>query len=111
MIDTGCQCLVALARLQQVPAEYSQLRHQFGDGEQPLSDNALLRAGKALGFKARKVSSSLSDLNSSILPAIAKSNDGRCFFIGNNRFIDEIEQRIGIRVEKRGRGRLRNEEK
>ncbi|MCP4994651.1 MAG: type I secretion system permease/ATPase, partial [Gammaproteobacteria bacterium] len=87
MIDTRCQCLVALARLQQVPAEYSQLRHQFGDGEQPLSDSDLLRAGKALGFKARKVSSSLSDLNSSILPAIAKSNDGRCFFIGNNRFI------------------------
>ncbi len=110
MIDTGCQCLVALARLQQVPAEYSQLRHQFGDGEQPLSDNDLLRAGKALGFKARRVSSSLSDLNSSILPAIAKSNDGS-YFIGDNHFIDEIERRIGIRVEKRGRGRPRNEEK
>ncbi|MCP3665320.1 MAG: hypothetical protein GY696_22950 [Gammaproteobacteria bacterium] len=30
---------------------------------------------------------------------------------GNNRFIDEIERRIGIKVEKRGRGRPRNEEK
>tara|TARA_R110002074_G_C12401303_1_gene654175 strand:- start:166 stop:861 length:696 start_codon:yes stop_codon:yes gene_type:complete len=30
---------------------------------------------------------------------------------GNHRFIDEIENRIGLRVENRGRGRLRNEEK
>lgn len=81
MFDTGCHSLVALARLQQVPAEYAQLRHQFSDSEQPLSDNDLLRAGKALGFKARKVSSSLSGLNSSILPAIAKSNDGSYFII------------------------------
>ena len=81
MIDTGCQCVVTLARLQQVPAEYSQLRHQFSDSEQPLSDNDLLRAGKALGFKARKISSSLSDLNANILPAIAKANDGRYFII------------------------------
>ncbi len=100
MIDTGCQCLVALARLQQVPAEYSLLRHQFGDGEHPLSDSDLLRASKALGFKACRVNPPLFNLNSSILPAIAKSNDGSYFFIGNNRFINEIERRIGIRVEK-----------
>ncbi len=30
---------------------------------------------------------------------------------GNNHFVDEIEQRIGTRVERRGRGRPRNEEK
>ena len=30
---------------------------------------------------------------------------------GNGRFVDEIERRIGIRVEKRGRGRPKNEEK
>ena len=30
---------------------------------------------------------------------------------GNQRFIDEIEQRIGIRVEQRGRGRPRKDEK
>jgi hemolysin D len=81
VIDTGCQCLVALARLQQVPAEYSQLRHQFSDSEQPLSDNDLLRAGKALGFKAQKITSSLPDLNARILPAIAKANDDTYFLI------------------------------
>jgi REP-associated tyrosine transposase len=30
---------------------------------------------------------------------------------GNHRFVDEIESRIGIRVERRGRGRPSNEEK
>ena len=30
---------------------------------------------------------------------------------GNRRFVDEIEQRIGLRVERRGRGRPGNEEK
>lgn len=80
-MDTGCHCLVTLARLQQVPAEYSQLRHQFSDSEQPLSENGLLRAGKALGFKARKITSSLPDLNARILPAIAKANDDTYFLI------------------------------
>jgi len=30
---------------------------------------------------------------------------------GNHRFVDEIESRIGMRIEKRGRGRPRHEEK
>ncbi len=81
MIDKGCQSLVTLARLQQVPAEYSQLRHQFGIGEEPLSDNDLLRAGKALGFKTRKITSTPPELNGDILPAIAKDCDGSYFII------------------------------
>ncbi len=79
--DSGCRCLVTLARLQQIPADYSQLRHQFGEGEQPFSDNDLLRAGKALGFKARHVTSSLCDLSGNLLPAIAKDNNGAYFII------------------------------
>lgn len=80
-MDSGCQSLVTLARLQQVPAEYSQLRHQFSSGQETLSDNDLLRAGKGLGFKARKITTTISDLNNSILPAIAKANDGSYFII------------------------------
>lgn len=30
---------------------------------------------------------------------------------GNDRFIDEIEQRVGVRVARRGRGRPRKDEK
>ncbi len=80
-MDTGCQCLVTLSRFQQIPAEYSQLRHQFGNGDEPLSDNDLLRAGKVLGFKARKITSSPPELSGDILPAIAKACDGRYFII------------------------------
>ncbi len=80
-MDAACQCLVTLARLQKVPAEYSQLRHQFGSGEEPLSDSDLLRAGKALGFKTRKITLSSSELNPDVLPAIAKDIDGGYFIL------------------------------
>lgn len=80
-MDTACQCLVTLARLQQVPAEYSQLRHQFGSGEEPLTDSDLLRAGRALGFKTRKIVTSPSELDAGFLPAIAKDRDGSYFII------------------------------
>ncbi len=81
MIDTGCQCLVALARLQQIPAEYAQLRHQYSNTNQPLSDNDLLRAGKSLGFKTRKIAANRTTLKENILPAIAKATDGTYFII------------------------------
>ena len=81
ILDTGCQCLVTLARMQQVPSEYEQLQHQFGDGIQPLVDIDLLRAAKALGFKARIVSSDTASLRTSILPAMAKTHDGNYFII------------------------------
>ena len=80
-VDSGCQCLVTMARLNQVPAEYQQLRHQFGEAEQPLSDTDLLRAAKAIGFKARKINSSIEELTASILPALAKGRDGQYFII------------------------------
>ncbi|MCL6417521.1 type I secretion system permease/ATPase [Aestuariirhabdus sp. Z084] len=80
-MDTGCQCLVTIARMQQVPAEYEQLRHQFGDGDQPLTATDLLRAAKALGFKARTIISSVSELSPSLLPAIAKTPEGKSFII------------------------------
>jgi hypothetical protein len=36
--------------------------------------------------------------------------DNRNLLTGNNGFIVEIEQRIGIRIDRRGRGRLGNED-
>ncbi len=80
-VDSGCKCLVTVARLNQVPAEYQQLRHQFGEAEQPLSDTDLLRAAKAIGFKARKINNSIKELTPGILPALAKGHDGQYFII------------------------------
>ena len=80
-MDSGCLSLITIARLNQVPAEYQQLRHQFSDADAPLNDNDLIRAAKAIGFKARQITSSAQELNSSVLPAIAKGHDGQYFII------------------------------
>jgi len=80
-MDSGCQSLITIARLNQVPAEYQQLRHQFANADGPLNNNDLLRAAKAIGFKARQINSSALELNPSILPAIAKGHDGQYFII------------------------------
>lgn len=80
-MDSGCQSLVALARMQQIPAEYQQLRHEYGQADAPFTNTDLLRAAKAIGFKARKITSSVKELSNSTLPAIAKSPDGEFFII------------------------------
>ncbi|MBU3068277.1 type I secretion system permease/ATPase [Aestuariicella sp. G3-2] len=84
-LDTGCQCLVTLARLQQVPADYQQLKHQFGDPSQCFTDNDLLRAAKSVGFKTRLATIPASTLSNHILPAIAKSHDGKYFILAKFR--------------------------
>ena len=50
--DTGLICLLILARFYDLPADGSQLRHQFAQSGQVLSDTDLLRAAKHLGLKA-----------------------------------------------------------
>lgn len=50
--DTGLICLLILARFYDLPADGAQLRHQFAQSGQVLSDTDLLRAAKHLGLKA-----------------------------------------------------------
>lgn len=75
--DTGLICLLILARFYDVPADGSQLRHQFAQSGQPFSDTDLLRAAKHLGLKAGMVATSWSKLPGTPFPAIAKCSDGR----------------------------------
>ncbi len=81
--DSACQCLVALARMQQVAADYQQLRHQFGKSDTPFDDTDPLRASKPLGFKARVVGDHTQpdtrNLSSLTLWAIGKARDGSYF--------------------------------
>lgn len=81
LMDTGLAALVTLARFHQIPAESEQLRRQYADGDQPLSATDLLRAARALGFKAREMRSTFSRLRDEILPAIARARDGSYFII------------------------------
>ncbi len=75
--DTGLTCLLILARFYDLPADGSQLRHQFAQSGRPLSDTELLRAAKHLGLKAGLLKTQWSKLPGTPLPAVAKRTDGR----------------------------------
>jgi subfamily B ATP-binding cassette protein HlyB/CyaB len=75
--DTGLICLLILARLHDLPADGAQLRHQFAQSGQSLSDTDLLRAAKHLGLKAGLVKTTWDKLPGTPLPAVAKRVDGR----------------------------------
>jgi len=74
--DTGLTSLLILARFYDLPADGSQLRHQFAQSGQPLSDTDLLRAAKHLGLKAGVLKTQWSKLPGMPFPAIAKRTDG-----------------------------------
>ncbi|WP_447601014.1 type I secretion system permease/ATPase [Nitrospira sp. Nam80] len=75
--DSGLLCLLIMARFHGVPADGTQLQHQFGEADNPLSDLALLQAAKHLGFKAARMHVSWKELMTLPLPAMAKQTDGR----------------------------------
>jgi ATP-binding cassette, subfamily B, bacterial HlyB/CyaB len=75
--DTGLICLLILARFYDLPADGSQLRHQFAQSGQVLSDTDLLRAAKHLGLKVGVLTANWSTLGEIPLPALAKRSDGR----------------------------------
>jgi subfamily B ATP-binding cassette protein HlyB/CyaB len=75
--DTGLICLLLLARFYDLPADGSQLRHQFAQSGQPLSDTDLLRAAKHLGLKAGLLKTEWGKLPGTPFPAMAKRTDGR----------------------------------
>jgi subfamily B ATP-binding cassette protein HlyB/CyaB len=75
--DTGLICLLILARFYDLPADGAQLRHQFAQSGQVLSDTDLLRAAKHLGLKAGLQKTRWSKLHGTPFPAMAKRTDGR----------------------------------
>ncbi len=74
--DTGLLCLLIIAQYYDLPAEGSQLRHQFARSGHRLSDTELLRAAKNLGLKAGLVTSHWSKLQETDFPVMAKLVDG-----------------------------------
>lgn len=76
-IDTGLTCLLIIARYYDLPADGSQLRHQFSQSGQMLTDTDLLRAAKHLGLKAGSLKTAWNKLAGTPFPAMAKRTDGR----------------------------------
>lgn len=75
-MDTGLQCLVALAGFHQLPADAEQIAHQFAIPGQSFCNTQLLRAAKALTLRAKVLTPSLAKLVDANLPAIAKTKAG-----------------------------------
>jgi len=77
MPDTGLICLLILAWFYDLPAVGSQLRHQFGQSGQALSDRDPLLSAKHLGLKAGLHKTRWSKLHGTPFPAVAKRTNGR----------------------------------
>lgn len=75
--DSGLISLLILARFHDLPADGAQLRHQFAQSGELLSDTNLLRAAKHLGLKAGLVKTTWGKLQGIPLPAMAKRTDSR----------------------------------
>ncbi len=76
LADSGLTCLLIIARFHDLPADGSQLRHQFAQSGQVCSDAELLRAAQHLGLKAGLLQTTWSKLQGTPLPAMAKRTDG-----------------------------------
>ncbi|MFL6712294.1 MAG: hypothetical protein ACJ8LN_05145, partial [Sulfurifustis sp.] len=56
-VESGFACLVLLARLYGIPADASQLKHQFAEAGRRPGEAELMLAAKHLGLKAGIVDS------------------------------------------------------
>jgi subfamily B ATP-binding cassette protein HlyB/CyaB len=76
--DSGIYCMVLLARFHQLPADPTQLQHEFGSAGQSLTSNDLLRCARHLHLKARHCKQLPEYKLATVpLPAIARQKDGQ----------------------------------
>jgi subfamily B ATP-binding cassette protein HlyB/CyaB len=83
-VDTGCTCLMLLARFHQVAADSNALKHEFGNNGTPFNKTDILRAASYLKLKAKAVHTTPKKLDRISLPAIAKHQDGHYFILAQN---------------------------
>ena len=93
--DSGLAGLVLLARYHGVAADAAQLAHRFAVSGRPFTVDELLLAAKSLGLKARRVTSDVSRLDRTPLPALARDTEGRFFVLGGVRDDQVLIQEAG----------------
>jgi len=76
-VDSGLSCLMMIARFNGIAVDPDQIRHSFAIGNGGMGKLDLIRAAKALGFKAKATTVSFERLSKLVLPAIAETLDGR----------------------------------
>ena len=94
-MDSGLGCVQVIARFFGVAADGEQLRRNFLTAESKSTSIDVLRIIKSLGLKSKEVSSQLSKLAKTPLPAIGIDSNGE-FFILAKIADSEIEPRVLI---------------
>jgi len=74
--DSGLLCLALVMRVLGRAVDPGQLLHRYGLPDRQLSADSLVRAGRQLDLKVRKVTSSWDRLKATPFPAIAGCKDG-----------------------------------
>lgn len=95
--DCALAGLVLLAQFHGVPVDPAQLMHQFGRGNEPFDETALLLAARRLGLKARIASQPADRIAMAALPALAMRPDGKHFIVakadGDKVLIHDLVER------------------
>lgn len=79
--DSGLLCLALIARVLGRPVDTGQLLHRYGGHSSAIPAIDVVRAGRALDLKLRKISTKWERLASTPLPAIACLKDGSFFVL------------------------------
>jgi subfamily B ATP-binding cassette protein HlyB/CyaB len=92
-MDTGLQCLSAMAMFHQLPVDINQLKHQFEIPNKSFDTQDIIRAAKSLALKAKSFQFKIDELDNSHLPAIIKSTSGNYLILAKLSFKDDkLEQ-------------------
>ena len=82
-VDSGLAALALIAAVHHVGCDIEQLRHELGIGERPASSGDLVRAGKLIRLKVRRLQKQTAkSLATAPLPAILEMADGRFSILG-----------------------------
>ena len=80
-VDTGLKALVLVAQFHQLPVDAKQLQRNFITPGEKMTASEILRACKTFGLKTRSIQTSVDQISSAGLPAIAQGHDGTFFVI------------------------------
>ncbi len=99
--DPAFIALALAARVHGLAADPARLHHEYGDPRGAAGATEILRAARALGLKAREVSSRWERLQRTPLPALARQRDGRQLLlvaVDTDRALvqDPLEQRPAV---------------
>lgn len=74
--DTGLNCLLIIAKINEISITEDQVRHSFALDEKKITDFEMLKISKKIGLKAKLYKTTLEKLVKLKLPLIFKENDG-----------------------------------